>query len=362
MILIDTSNTSIIREFERKKDDLDYELRQKGHYDVHDFVIVRATNFLNSKHTMQPTCQIPFVVNTNNIAHSAIHNILRKKYNINIETEEKELKNFEKLTYQYSPLSTQYRSTTHCTLNGLVSNHSKGSFDDKNFIIIDNLIKHLGINDIRSIRMEDLFFLGEVPISNEAIILINEEKYEQLAEKFTFLNTYNIVLFKGDEKLATEILLTHMNIVPEKISEHSAEESKRTQLHHNFFKSIEDKYGIKSTKHFYSPEYAEDDQKNILLWQIYDTNFYNELFDNFSINKEEKDKMIAFLTSNIIDRDEKTEMLQNFIMKIGLENYQNFVIAYNNNIHDSIVKGIYPTNEEILTMGYIELKNNKKTL
>lgn len=362
MMLIDTTNPSLVYEFERKKDDLDYEQRKKGFYDINDFVLIRTTDFLNPEHNLLPICKVPFVTNTNNIAHSAIYNILRDKYNIDVWKEDEEYENFKKMTYQYSPLSTQFRCTVHFTLNGLVSNHSKGAFDNKNFIVIDKLSKHLGTDDFRSIRMEDTFVFGEFPISNEAIILINESKYKQLLESYPYLNTYNVVLFKGDEKLATEMLLASMNIVPEKIETHSAEYSRRTELHQKYFASVTEEYGIEEMKHIYSPEYAEDDQKNLVLWQIYDTKFYNELFDYFALKKEEKESMIEFLTSYRNDRSEQTEMLQKFILDVGLEKYQEFVTSYNQNIRNAISQGIYPTNEEILSAGCIELKNNKKTL
>lgn len=362
MMLIDTTNPYLIEEFERKKDDLDYEQRKKGFYDVDDFVMVRTTDFLNSKHTLEPICKVPFVTNTNNIALSAMYDILKDKYNIDVLSEDEEYDKFKKMTYQYSPLSTQFRSTVHFTLNGLVSNHSKGTFDNRNFIVIDKLSKHLGIDDFRSIRMEDTFVSGEFPISNEAIILINESKYKQLLEAYPYLNTYNVVLFKGNEKVATEMLLTSMNIVPEKIETHSAEYSRRTELYQKYFVSVTEEYKIEEMKHCYSPEYAEDDQKNLVLWQIYDTKFYNELFDYFALKNEEKEYMVEYLTSYKHDSSEQTEMLKNFIMRVGLEKYQKFVTDYNQNIYDAISQGIYPTNEEILATGFIEFKNNKKTL
>lgn len=361
MMLIDATNPYLMEEFEIKKDDLDYEQRKKGFYDVDDFVMVRTTDFLNPEHTLNPICKVPFVTNINNIAHSAMYDILKDKYNIDVWNENK-YDNFKKMLEQYSPLSTQFRSTVHFTLNGLVSNHSKGSFDNKNFIIIDKLSKHLGIDDFRSIRMEDTFISGEVPLSNETIILINESKYEQLLEVYPYLNTYNVVLFKGDEKVATEIFLTSMNIVPEKIETHSAEYSRRTELYQKYFASVKEKYGIEEIKHYYSPEYAEDDQKNLILWQIYDNKFYSELFDYFALENDEKEYMIGYLTSYKNDNDSKTEMLKNFIMHVGLEKYQKFVTDYNQNIRDAISQGIYPTNEEILAVGHIEFKNKAKSL
>lgn len=158
------------------------------------------------------------------------------------------------------------------------------------------------------------------------------------------------------------MLLASMNIVPEKTGTHSAEYSRRTELYQKYFASVTKEYGIEEIKHYYSPEYAEDDQKNLILWQIYDTKFYNELFDYFALKNEEKEYMIEYLTSYKNGRSEQTEMLKNFIRRVGLEKYQKFVTDYNQNIYDAIFQGIYPTNEEILATCFIELKNNKKTL
>ena len=190
MMLIDTTNPLVISEFKTKKEDLDYDQREKGFYEDDDFALIRTTDFLNPEHTLQPICKVPFVINTNNIAHSAIYNILRDKYNIDVWKEDEEYERFKEETYKYSPFSTQYRSTVHFTLNGLVSNHSKGTFDNKNFIIIDKLSNHLGKDDFRSLRMEDTFIFGECPISDAAIILIKHKKcvfVNQSLQKRTFL-------------------------------------------------------------------------------------------------------------------------------------------------------------------------------
>lgn len=362
MMLIDTTNPLLVQEFNERKEMLDYEQRKKEFYDENDFVLVRTTNFLNSNHTFNPISKVPFVVRINGIAYSAIYDILKDKYNINVYVENDDYKKFREMLEKYSPLSTQFRSTVHFTLNGLVSSHSKGSFDDKNFIVIDKLKNHLGIDDFRSIRMEDTYLYGTVPISNEAIILINESKYQELIDKFPYLDTYNVVLFRGDERLATEMLLVSMNIVPEKIEEHSAEYSSRSQLHKKFFDLVTEKYNVDTIPHSYSSEYKEDDQKNLILWQIYDIKFYNELFDYFAIEEEKKESLINFLTSNEYDMYEKTEALKKFIISVGLEKYQEFVLNYNQKIYDAISEGIYPTNEEILLSGSIELNNSKKLL
>ena len=142
MKIIDTNDYDTIEEFELLKRDLEDELYIKRKYDISDFALVRTTNFLEEDHVLKALCKIPFVINTNNVPFSTMHEILRNKYNINVydEIEDEKLR---LLVGKYSPLSTQYRSTIHFTLNGLVSNHSMGIFNNNNFIIIDRLDKHL---------------------------------------------------------------------------------------------------------------------------------------------------------------------------------------------------------------------------
>ena len=131
MKIIDTNDYHTIEEFEILKRDLEDELYIKRKYDISDFALVRTTNFLEEDHVLKALCKIPFVINTNNVPFSTMHEILRNKYNINVydEIEDEKLR---LLVGKYSPLSTQYRSTIHFTLNGLVSNHSMGIFNNNN--------------------------------------------------------------------------------------------------------------------------------------------------------------------------------------------------------------------------------------
>lgn len=366
MMLIDTTDPEMLYGFKKKKEELDYRQVKKGFYDVNDFALVRTTDFLNPEHILHPICKVPFVTYIGGVISQTIYDILKEKYyndfNGDYEKYEEFTEMLAQFTKRYTPLSSQYRSTVHFTLNGLVASHSKGSFDNRNFIVIDKLSNHLGIDDFRSIRMEDSFVFGDFPISDEATVLIEESKYKQLIEKYPYLSTYNIVLFRGDEKLASEMFLALMNIVPEKIMTHSAEESNRSALYRKYFSLVTEKYGIVPEKHCHSPEYKADDQKSLILWKIYDTNFYNELFDYFFVEKEEKENMINYLTSSKNNNCDQVEMLKKFIIKVVVERYQEFVVSYNQRILDAISQGIYPTNEEILAAGCIKLKNNKKTL
>lgn len=347
MILIDTTDARQVYEYKSKKEELQSQIKDKG-YTADDFALIRTTDYLEEDHILKAICKVPFVTNLNNVPATVMYRILMEQYNFNIYNDEEDEK-LEKLNRIYSPLSTQYRSTIHFALNGLVSSHTKGNFDNKNFIIIDKLSHHLGKDDIRSIRMEDTFINGEVPLSNDAIVLINEQKYKSLIEQYPWISTYNIILYRGDEKMAVEMLLTSIGIVAEKIETHSAAYSERTQLYNDFFDKVSKDYDIEQDKHCYSKEYREDDEKNLIIWEIYERDFYNKLFNYFNIDTN----AIEYLTSLHISEAKQEELFKNIILKIGVDKYKQFVLEYNKEIMTAINEGIYPTNEEILTNNQI---------
>ncbi len=359
MITIDVKNEEEIYKLTKEVENKQEEQLNKE-YTINDFALIRTSNFLPEDHIIKPICDIPFVTNINNVAHSAIFKILKERDNINVY-DENEYEKFKELVNKYSPLSSQYRSTIHFTINGLVTSHGQGYFDDQDFIIIDKLNKHLGIDNIRCIRMEDTFISGNFNISNESIILINKEKYEKLKQKNYWLNKYNVVLYEGNEKLAVEKVLLEMGITPEKIEAHSSKYSERTNSYESYLDDISKKYNIEREPHFYSKEYQEDDEKNILLWQIYDRYFYNLLFEYFNVDADNSKNMIMYLTSNE-NRTKQEEAFEKFILSVGIDKYCDFVLKYNKNIVNLINQGLFPTNNEILDMNDIIIGKRNKVL
>lgn len=354
-MLIDTTNRIELNKYEQKRMELSELIQNRQHFTIDDFVLIRTTNFLEEDHVLKAICKVPFVTHINNSANKAMFDILYDKTNVNLYDEEQR-DEFLAEVRKYTPLSSQYRSTIHFTLNGLVSNHSMGTFDNRNFIIVDKLNQHLGVETFSSIRMEDTFVSGEFKLSDEAIILINENKISVLMEQYPWLTTYNVILFRGDEKLATEMLLISMGIMPENIGAHSAEYSKRTPMYENFFSDVTKNYGISQTKHINSPEYQKDDEKNLVLWQIYDKNFYDALFSTFYVDTEQRE----FLLSSKGDIFQQGDVLKDVILKIGLEKYQKFVLEYNERIMFFIKSGKLPANDEILLANSITIDNQIK--
>lgn len=325
-----------------------YQKLQTGKYTIDDFALVRTTDYLPSDKKILPLCDTPFLTHTTNVPNSVIFKILQEKYNLN-PFDEEDYEKLREMASSYSPLSSQYRSTIHFTLNGLVSSHSKGNFDGRKFIIIDKLSSHLGKENFRSLRMEDSFIKGPFEISDEAIILISKDRYEKLLEENPWLQNYNVTLYTGDEKEAVETVLLDLGITPETIGEHGAEYSKRTPLYKVALSDLAKSHNCSEEKHFYSEEYKKDDEKSLQIWEIFNRNFYEELCKTFKI--EPREETINFLSSFDFARPKLEEKLKELINQIGLEEYCEFVLSYNKTLEGSLNGKTFPTNNEILKQG-----------
>ena len=336
-------------------EDSKYQKLQDGKYTVDDFALVRTPDYLPSDKKILPLCDTPFLTHTTNVPNSVIFKILQEKYNLN-PFDDDDYEKLREMANRYSPLSSQYRSTIHFTLNGLVSSHSKGNFDGRNFIIIDKLSSHLGKENFRSLRMEDTFIKGPFEISDKAIILINKDKYEKLLEENPWLQNYNVTLYTGDEKEAVETVLLDLGITPETIGEHGAEYSKRTPLYKDALSNLAKTHNCSEEKHFYSDEYKEDDQKSLQIWEIFNSNFYQELCNAFKI--EPREETINFLSSYNFPRPKLEEKLKELINRIGLEEYCEFVLSYNKTLLNTLNTNNLLTNNELLKQGKLNISTN----
>lgn len=105
------------------------------------------------------------------------------------------------------------RNTIHFALNGKVSSHAYGSWDDCKFIIIEPMEQQMGV--LSNVRPEDTWSQGTVHLSEKAVILINENEYEGLDPKV--LEDYNVVKFNGDSEVVTEKMLLLLGYQPQDI-------------------------------------------------------------------------------------------------------------------------------------------------
>lgn len=357
IMTIDANNEYLKKEMEEKRIDLLYDRKQKGFYDVNDFVVVRTTMHLETERIIKPLFHVPFVVKNNNVILYAIQDLMDEQEYIDFYQEMDRYNERSKMIKEtYLPYSSQYRSTVHCSVNGLVSSHSKGDFRNRNFIFIDKLSFHLKNNDIRSFRMEDTYMYGDVKLSPDAVIMIKKERYDELILQYPQLNQYEIVLYTGDERIAVEMYLTSIGIISEKIGEHGAEEHSCTNYISQFRKSLQEAYGIESEPHWLSQEYKSDDENSLIVWDYYKNLFYTHLLTKLHIEEPDYSCKLSDLL-DVRKEDENKEYIKQVIRKIGLEQFRVIVNEFNMNILNSIAAGTFQNNEDLVE----SLKSNQKS-
>lgn len=356
MLEINTNDEKQIKYLENVQKKIIEEKRIKGYYDDNDIYLVRTTDYINDKKTIVPICDVPFLTQINTLIKSAIITILDEQEHIDMFLEPERYNKRIKEISKIIPLSTQYRSTVHFSLNGLVSSHSKGNFNNKNFIIVDKLNSHLNTDNIISLRAEDTYIDGEVQLSDAATILIRKDRYEDLLKQNPQLKNYEIVLFEGDEKTAVEIYLTTKGVAVEQIGQHGVNlESETGNMLLNYLYNKSRELGIENNPHWLSINYKEDDQKSLILWKYYNELFYNYLLDQINYNEENKKIMVEKLVELDFFIKGDLEFLVDFIKSIGFDKFVNICNEFNNDLIIQVKNGTYKTNREL-----IEELNNRK--
>ncbi len=142
---------------------------------------------------------------------------------INASTDELNylLSNSDK-TITFPLLPSNFRSTKHFTVNTpLGYTHSYNWVDpNRDFIIIDNINSFLASDYAYSVAYYDAYAdvtHESLPISDDAVVLINDEKYERIIsnpENAEALSKRKVIRFKGDESLAICMLLTQIGVLP----------------------------------------------------------------------------------------------------------------------------------------------------
>lgn len=345
---IDATDESLKQQALEKRKKLLRIIKEKGCYGANDFVLVRTTDYLSDDNVIRPLCHVPFLVKNNHAIKRVINDLLDEQDHIDFYQEEERFEERQKLiTDNYLPYSSQYRSTVHFCINGLVSSHAKGNFDNRHFVIIDHIMFHLTHNDIRSFRVEDTFFYGNVPLSSDAVILIKEQEYDELLMQYPQLQQAKVVLYKGLENDAVNIYLASIGIVSEEIKEHGSLEHECSFYFRQFQKLIKEKYEIDNEPHWLSKEYRQDDEYNLIIWEYYERLFYTYLLKLLNIEESQFSNLLTMLL-NIDQSQENRDKLKEIIKNMGLFRFGELVDNFNRQILDSIVNGTFMNNDEII--------------
>ena len=315
--ILDTDDKVTIAKFKHNLKILYKELEEKNKIDK--FVIIREDNFYPYNNE--------WLVNSKETEY--------EEYNQALSIQLK--KRIQKNTSIYMP--THFRSTKHFTINtplGTTGSYN-GVEDNRNFIVIDSINNLIDSEYTCSIAPQDAYVdVSHEPlkISNDVTIMINQEKYNTLKdneELMADLKNKKVIIYKGDEVVAIQMVLTEMGILPSKVG---------TRFY-------EDNTGLAYKK---TEESLKEIAKNKNI--MYNQSHGGEINGHFSSKYDDMNndwntslnEFISFLKSNLENIDDSLikESLKNkekadeLINLVGEEKLFNIIQNYNERVKDNI--------------------------
>ena len=227
---IDTTSEISIQKYKSNLHNLVEKVKQKGYIDI--FKCIRDDDFFPYDYSWSLSCKYTGVeksgsVFTYELRKAFIKNNIAKKGNslsnrfiLPSEYEEARKKLPKDLGYINNPV--KFRSTKHFTVNtplGYTGEYNQVE-SNRNFTFIDNLDIISNSGYAYSISYFDAYLdiTHEcLPISNDAVILINDEKYDNIIVDPVIkeqLSKRRVIRYKGDQSLAINMFLTELGVLP----------------------------------------------------------------------------------------------------------------------------------------------------
>lgn len=122
-------------------------------------------------------------------------------------------------------MPAHFRSTKHFTINTPLG--ATGAYNgvptERNFTIIDNADELINSGYTYSIAPRDAYLdvtHEPLKLSNQAIVMIKDEKYEKLKNNKDLieqLKDKKVIIYHGDETLAIDMVLTQIGVIPTRV-------------------------------------------------------------------------------------------------------------------------------------------------
>lgn len=317
-------------------------------YTVKDIMLVRATDIYPQDRLIKPLSEGHFIRKDNkNFIYCKLFPAIMEE--------------------AFETYSVYYRDTIHFTENGIVDSHLYGNFENRDFIILEPLEEQIDKADFRNLAGQDTYAVGDIELSNRAILIIESSKYEKILKDYPNIEDFNIILYKGIpqeeidkldmtdldlafnanyERAIVEQVLVDLGYVPELIGQHYILQSETSDKILKLNEILGNEKGIESnSKHCYSIEAKEEKEINNKISNINDL----MLFDFFiKINGLEiaGDDLSKFYKSN---GELYCNDAANFLIKmLGLEKIAQDIKNFNNTIEEMAKCNRFPTAKEFL--------------
>lgn len=273
-----------------------------------------------------------------------------------------------KLLEQYGLLTGPYYTTTlSFSLNGLVPDDRHNKFSELKIAVLDPLKNHVSDNFI-TVHTIDTTIKGEVNVSKEAILLIDQQFFMSLPEdiKSNLISNYNVKLFTGSLKSAVDSTLRESNCPSFSLIQDDAinniEDNVDKESILDFEYEFAEKVGAVRTKlqfmtYMYQATGDEVDRiahdkvkeefpKSLKIDEYYKNQLYTFILakaESFGIDISDRDKYSMF--TNEFDGIFAMQNVVDTLIEAygGIYNFQAFIQEYN-----EYVKMNYRTNEQII--------------
>lgn len=340
---IDASDQEAVKKF---YSELGKEKRQivcdERKFTVNDFAMVRTTPYFPENREMEIVDDLNSRVYRGNFLTAYLTDMEMKKiygdnYLQNFFSNAEMIEKNSELHDRFSTLTTTYRSTKHFTLNGLVSSHMYGNFDNNPFIIIDPLSEHINKENILSVNEADTYFQisREKPmqLSNKAELMMPVEEYLKRKNDRKFqkqLCGYKLTLFAGDEKKAVDMKLKQMGYIPEDIGMWGYDFRGFGEVMNNAVSELSQTYNVPIAVHYESDVKYADQEVAIKMGEKSNNEFVEFIFSKLGIDPKFKQAAL----------DQKIEFsdLKEIISGIGVDKVIKAIDKYNQLARESLDK------------------------
>ncbi len=235
--ILDTTSTASLKKFEHNLKILIKRAKQAGKIDK--FVLIRQDDFfptdwewrvLSKNTNLEKECtllsyELKKAYALEQIGINPYMEIMGIKVpNISDEQITQALSQIDK-TLGSVLLPSRFRSTKHFTVNtplGVTGDYNTFVKTNRNYIIMDDISTFLKSPYAYSVSYHDAYLdisHESLPISKDAVVLINDEKYKKIMSNEKVANELaqkRIIRFKGDENKAINMILTEMGALPSK--------------------------------------------------------------------------------------------------------------------------------------------------
>lgn len=340
--------------------------------------LVRVSNVIPTNETILPISEVPYLTKSYSGANMFINSlesllsesgVIPPLLDFSEEGFEKHAKEQERILAEYSPYTSDYNSTLLFSINGIVPDDMNNTFSDKTCAIIEPLMSQINKGNCVSIVPTDTAFKGPMQLSSDAVILIEENRYENLSEEDKMkLKNLNLTVetFKGKIKEAIKSKLEERGYVAEDLSlsaEHDYNISKETR---EAIDDIAEKKNIGKVLYFNvldrrtsdvdKLDKVKDEADNLFnVKEYYQDEFYKYLFSKLPIKEFEGESGEIFTKEELEyevmhykTAKSYTDMLCSGIKKMGLDKYKDIVTTYNKKLEALRDSGKLPTPQQII--------------